>query len=105
MLGDGLAAAGAHIAGNADFDGNLALSQFFQQVGVLRGGQAMADAFGAKVDGSPDRFRARGLSGVGGEAKAVIGGVRIGIAKKFWRGLLFVAADPDCDYVAVAVSD
>src|SRR6266853_668398 len=73
MLCDRLAAACAQVAGNADFDGNLALGQLFQQIRILRCGQAVADAFGAEIDRSPDRFRASGLSGVRGETQTVVG--------------------------------
>ena len=48
----GLTAAGAEVAGNADFDWHLTLGEFLKKVRVLRGGQAVADALGAKVDRS-----------------------------------------------------
>src|SRR6266852_4518912 len=52
-----------------------------------------------------DWMLAGGLARVGGKAEAVIGGISVGIAKKLGRSLRFVAADPDGDYIAVAVAD
>ena len=65
----------------------------------------MANAFGVKVDRSPNRFRAGGLSRVRGEAEAIVGGISVGIAEEFGRGLLLVTADSDGDHVAVAIAD
>ena len=54
MLGEVGAAAGPQIAGHADFNRNLALGQLFDQFLILRGGEAVADAFGLEVQCAPD---------------------------------------------------
>src|ERR1700722_9512489 len=59
---------GAEIAGDTQFHGNLALCEFFDQVWVLGGTEAVTNAFGAQVERSPNRFRRSGLSSVRGQA-------------------------------------
>src|SRR5579863_7939789 len=103
MLGDGGADSGAEVTGEADFDGNLALAKFIDQVGILRGGDGVADAFGAQVERSPDGFGRTGFAGVGSGAEAVVEGVVVDAAKKFGRTFLFVAANADADHVTLAV--
>jgi uncharacterized protein (DUF169 family) len=58
------AKAGAQVAGEADFDRNLALGKLFDKIGIVESGEAVADAFGAQVERSPDGFRRAGLARV-----------------------------------------
>src|SRR5580700_8519757 len=103
MLGDGGADSGAHVAAEAELDGNLALREFIDQIGIVRGGDGVADTFGAQVERSPDGFGRAGFAGVGGGAEAVVERVGVYAAKKFGRTFLFVAANADADHVALAV--
>src|SRR5947209_2277441 len=63
MIAGQAAAAGTKVAGDTDFDGNLALGKFLDQFGVLNGRQNVAKTLGTKVERAPDRFRARSFSG------------------------------------------
>ena len=99
------AESGAQVAGQADFYRDLALRQLFDQIGIVEGGQAVADALGAQVERSPDGFRRASLAGVGSEAQAVVGGPGVGIAEKFGRGFLLVASNADADDFAVVIAD
>jgi hypothetical protein len=105
MLGDGGAESSAEVAGEAEFDGNLALGEFIDQVGVVRGREAVADAFGAQVERSPDGFGRSSFSGVGSRAETVVEGVGVYAAEEFGRSFLLVAANADADHVALAVED
>ena len=95
------AAAGADVGGHVDLDGDLAFGEDLHQFFVVLGGEAVADAFGADVDGGPDGGGAvdgaTGFSGVGGEAEA--GGFGFGVEGFEKRGGAagFVAADADAD--------
>ena len=80
------------------------VGEFFDQVGILAGGEAVANALGAEVERSPDGFGRAGLAGMGGQAQALLGSVGIGAAKKFGRSFLLVTADAHSDDVAVAVA-
>ena len=51
----GGAAAGADVRGEVDFNGDLALGEDAEEVGVVLGGEAVADAFGADVESAPNR--------------------------------------------------
>ena len=66
------------VGGDVHFDGDLLFGEDFEKLGVVLGGEAVADAFGANVDGGPDGGGAfdgaAGFSGVGGEAEAGGGG-------------------------------
>src|SRR3984957_18080305 len=95
MLGHSLANTGAEVAGDAKFDWNLALGEFFDQVGVLAGGKGVANALGAQVERSPYRFRRSGLAGVGGQAQSVVCGVGVDAAEKLGRSFHFVTANAD----------
>src|SRR5437764_9688793 len=54
MLGSRLADASSQVAGDADLDRYLAISQFFDQVGILARGKSVADAFSVEVQRSPN---------------------------------------------------
>ena len=97
----GGAAAGAEVGGDADLDGELALGEDLKEFLVVVGGEAVADALGADVDGGPDAGGAfddaAGFSGVGGEAET-------GVARLGVEGLELgcgaaglVSADADAD--------
>ncbi len=79
-------------------------AKFFDQVGVLGGGETMADALGAQVERSPDGLGRPGLAGVRGQSQALVGGVGVDAAEKFRRSFQFIAANADADDVAVAVA-
>ena len=51
---EGGAAAGAQVGGDADLDGELAGGEDLHEFGVVVGGEGVADALGADVDGGPD---------------------------------------------------
>ena len=70
-------AAGTKVAGDTDFDGNLALGKFLDQFGVLNGRQNVAKTLGTKVERAPDRFRARSFyAAYSGQTRFGIGGRR-----------------------------
>ncbi len=58
MLAEAGAKAGAQVAGEADFDGDLALGQFFNEVGIVEGSEAVTDALGTKIERAPNRILA-----------------------------------------------
>src|SRR5271156_1780027 len=95
---------GAEVAGEADFDRDLALGKLFDEIGVVEGGEAVADALGAQVERSPYGFRRTSFSGVCGEPHAVVGGPSVGVAEKFWWSFLLVAADSDADDFAIVIT-
>ncbi len=105
MLVEIRAKAGAEVAGEADFHGNLALGQLFDQIWIVEGGERVADAFGTKIERSPYGFRRAILAGVSGEAHAVIGSPGVGITKKLGRSFQFVAADADADNFAIMIAN
>src|ERR1019366_1171194 len=65
----------------------------------------MADAFGTEVERSPDGFWRAGFAGMRGQAQAVVGGPGVGVAEKFWRRFLLVAADADGDDLSVMIAN
>ena len=75
------AAAGAEVGGDVDLQRDLTLGEHLEELGVVLGGQGVANALGADVDGGPDAGGAvdgaAGLAGVGGEAEAVVAGLGI----------------------------
>src|SRR5580692_926965 len=104
MLGDRFANSGAEVARNAQLDWNLALGEFFDQVGIVGGGEGVANALGVQVECSPDGFWRSGFAGVRGQAQAVVFGVGVDAAEKFGRSFLFVAANADADDLAVSIT-
>ena len=64
MVFDPLDDARDQIAGDADFQRNIALAQVAHQRVVTHRGDPVADAFGAKREGVPDGFRPHALAGV-----------------------------------------
>ena len=66
MLGGRLAHSSTEVAGDAELNRNLTLAEFVDQIGVLRGSQAMANPLGMQVKRSPDGFRRTGLAGRAG---------------------------------------
>ena len=95
------AAAGAEVGGDVELDGDLALGEDLQEFGVVLGGEAVADAFGADVDGGPDAGGAfdgaAGLAGVGGEAEAGGAGFGVEVFEEGCGAARLVAADADAD--------
>ncbi len=100
---DGGAAAGADVAGDVDLEGNLALGENLNEVGIFPGGESVADAFGADVDGGPDALGAGILAGVTGEAEAGGLGFGVEVAEVLGGASGFVAADADADDAGVKV--
>src|SRR5579864_5719581 len=101
MLRGRLAHSGAKVAGDAEFNRNLPLSEFVDQIGVLRGRQAMANPLGAQVQCSPNGLRRSGLARMRRQPQSVIGGVCVNAAEKFRRSLYFVTANTDSDHMAI----
>src|ERR1700688_4282699 len=66
------AAARPQIAGHADFNRNLALGQLFDQFRILRGSQAVTDAFRFEIQRAPDGFGPCTLACVRREMKTVL---------------------------------
>ena len=97
--------AGAQVAGEADFDRDLALGKLFDEIGIVKGGERMADALGAKIERAPYRFGRSVLAGVSCQTHAVVGGPGISVAKKFGRGFQFVAADADANNFAIVIAN
>jgi len=94
-------AAGAQVGGDADLDGELAGGEDLHEFRVVVGGEGVADAFGADVDGGPDACgafdEAAGFAGVGGEAET--GGARLGV-EVFEEGCgtsSFISSNSDAD--------
>jgi len=75
------ATAGLQIAGQADFDWNLPLCEFFDQFGILCCGEAMPNPLSAQIKCPPDRFRPCALTGVGCETQSLCGSVGVLLAK------------------------
>ena len=63
--------AGPQIAGHTDFNGNLPLGEFLNQIGIVLRGQTVADALGSEVQGAPDGFRPGGFAGVHGSVQSM----------------------------------
>src|ERR1051325_8204135 len=93
------------IAGNADFDRDLPVGQFLDEIRILAGSKSVADALGVQVESSPDRFRRCGFAGVSRQVQAVIFGVSVSAPEQLWRRLDLVSADPDTSHMAIFVAD
>src|SRR5258708_26757019 len=105
MLREFGAAARPQIAGDADFNRNLAFGQLFDQFRILRGSQAVADAFRFEIERAPDGFRSGVLARVSGEVKTVLRAARVGACEPLWRTRTLVAANAEGNYVAIAKLD
>src|ERR1035437_3595678 len=99
------AATRPQIAGHADFNRNLVLSQLFDQFRIQPGGKAVTDAFRLEVQRPPDGFRPGAFTGVGGEMKAVLGGASVHRREPLRRPSKLVSANAESDYIAVAKLD
>src|SRR5262249_54245858 len=93
----------AEIAAEADFDGNLALGEFFDQFRILVRGQSVADSLRTEIQRAPDGFRPGILAGMGCEAQPLVFGIGILLTKKLGRAFLFVSPDTDADHVSIAI--
>src|ERR1700739_5146100 len=71
MFSRRLANSRAQIAGKADFHRDLAVSEFFNQIGILRGAESVADALGVKIQRSPYGLGWTGLPGMSGQGQAM----------------------------------
>ncbi len=91
------AATGAQVGRDADFEWDLALGQEFHELVVVDGGEGVANAFRADVEGAPDAFGADGFSGMGGEAEAGVASFCVEVAEGLGAGAAFVAANADAD--------
>ena len=103
MFGGRFAAACFQIACQANFNGNLAVRQFLDQVGILGGAERVTDPLGVEVERAPDGFGGPCFAGVHGQVQPVIFGVGVDTAKKLWRRLDLIASDADSHDVAVLV--
>ena len=98
---EGGAAAGAEVAGDVELEGDLALGEDFEEVGVVLRGEGMADALGADVDGRPDALRTGVFAGVAGEAEAGGLGFGVEVAELVGGAEQLVASDADADDAGV----
>src|ERR1700674_697388 len=99
------AAACPQIAGHADFNRKLALGQFFDQFRILRGSQAVTDAFRFEIQRAPDGFGPCTLARVRREMKTVLRAERIGACEPLWRTGTLVAANAEGNHVAIMKLD
>ena len=97
------ATAGAQVAGDVELEGDLALGEDFDEVGVVLRGEGVADALGADVERGPDALRAGVFAGVAGEAEAGGFGFGVELAELVGGAEEFVAADADADDAGVLV--
>lgn len=91
------AAAGFEVGGDADFEGDLALGEDGEELGIVDGGEGVAEALGADVQGAPDAFGADGFAGMGSEAQTGGAGFGVEIAEGLSGGAALVSADADAD--------
>lgn len=114
VLADGVlvecgATAGAEVRGDVQLEGDLALGQDREEVGVVLRGQGVADALGADVDGGPDGGGtgdgAGGLARVDGEAETGGAGFGVDLAELLGGAAGFVAADANADDAGVLVAE
>ena len=109
MVGEGGAAAGAEVGGDVDLDGDLLLGEDLEELVVVLGGEAVADAFGADIESGPDGGGAvdgaAGLAGVGGEAEAGVAGFGVEVFEEGGGAASLVAADADADDGGVLVAE
>src|SRR5579885_2346596 len=99
------AAPSAKVAGDADFDGYLALGKFLDQFRILNRGSNVAEAFGFQVERAPDGFGACGFSRVGCQVQTTIGGESVNLAKKLGAGAALVATNAETDDAVTFVTD
>src|SRR6202521_2087287 len=99
------AAARPQIAGHADFNRKLALGQFFDQFRILRGSQAVTDAFRFEIQRAPDGFGPCTLARMRREMKTVLRAARIGGCEPLWRTGTLVAANAEGNHVAIMKLD
>jgi hypothetical protein len=97
VIEEGRTTAGAQVRGDVEFEGDLALGEDFEEFGVLRGGEGVADAFGADVEGGPDALRAGVFASVAGEAEAGGLGFGVEVAEVLGGAEEFIATDADAD--------
>ena len=83
--------------------GILVVPEVTHQSGVLRGGDAMAETIGAKIEGGPHRFRSDSLPGVRHGTQAVPGCVGEDILEPVRRSALLISADTEGDYSIVRI--
>src|SRR5262249_39909555 len=93
--------AGYEIARDADFEGDLIVTEMAHECRVLNGGDAVTDALGAEFEGGPHGSRCGALTGVGGETEAGIAREGIDVLEPFGGTTLFAASDADSDNAAV----
>src|SRR5438045_5000559 len=105
MLSRTLADSGSQIARDTDLHGNLPVSQFFHQIGILAGAESVPDPFRMKIERSPDGFRRTRLSGVRCEVQSVIRRVSVDAAKQFRRSFDLISSNANADYVAILVAN
>src|SRR5579863_7385606 len=85
MIDEVGAKAGAEVAGEADFYRNLALAEFFDEIGIMEGSEPVANAFDAQIKSAPYGFGRASLAGVSSQAHAMVGGPGVAIAEDFGR--------------------
>src|SRR5579859_1638668 len=95
---------GPQIAGHADLKGNLPVSQFFDQIGILCSANGVADALRVQIERSPNGFRRTGFAGMRRQVQTMVLGIRVHTAEKFGRSLQFISADTDADHMLVLVA-
>src|SRR5215469_10632597 len=88
----------SHVAGDADFERDLALTQILHQPQIFDSADAMADALGANFQGVPDAFRTARFTGMASEPQSALAGLQIEIAEPLPRALLFESAQADGHY-------
>ena len=94
---EGGATAGAEVAGDVEFEGDLALGEDVDEVAVVLRGESMADAFGSYVDGGPDAGGSGVFAGVAGEVEAGGFGFGVEVAEFVGGTEELVATDADAD--------
>src|SRR6266550_3899468 len=89
---------GRQVARDTDLERNVLIAEMAQQGWVMRAGDAVADAFGADLEGLPHRFRSTRLAGVSGQPQAARLCEIEHFAKPFGRAAGFVASDAEGDH-------
>ena len=95
--------AGFHVAGNTDFERDALGAEAAQEVGIVDGADAVADAFGAEVEGGADGGGAVGFAGMGGEVEAGILRVLVSVAEGRGGAAEFVATDAEGDDAVIHI--
>src|SRR5579871_326647 len=104
MLSDRFADAGSQVAGQANLQRNLPVGKFFNEIGILPGSEAMADAFGVEIQRPPNRFRRRSLPSMSCEPQAIVFRVSVNAAEKLWWSFLLVPAYANADHMPVVIA-